>query len=566
MRCRATPSTPSAGSIAHEFGHVPRRGEAVVLAGSIRRLLHTRRRGALVQGARRRCRTKPPPGDEAQLDARHALSTAPACRAPARLPLGADLALGAGRRRAAHLAFVVTAAWPLQLALVALLAWRCARGRPRRAAALGLGLRHRLAGPARSGGCSSPCTATAAWRRRWPRWPCSAWRGALALSTPARWRFTRTARRDGRAPAPCCFAACGCSPSWLRGVLVHRLSLGAPAATRTSTGRSPRSRPGRASTAWASSPPSSARCSCRGCAPWRGRRGARAAARGAGAAAAAGRAHAARAASAAGRPLVRHACCRATSRRTRSSQLAPACRRRWPGTGRAAARRATARWSSRPRPPSRCCREQLPDGYWEPLVQRASQRARRRRWSACRWAATSDGYTNSVVGLGRGDRGAAPARHLPLRQAPPGAVRRIHPDRLSAGSPSMMNIPLGDFNRGAARASRRSPWQGQRLAPNICYEDLFGEELAARFADAAHGADHLRQRQQHRLVRQHASPSTSTCRSRRMRALEFERPMLRATNTGATAIIDHRGPRHAPSCRRYTPGVLDGDGAGPRRH
>ncbi|MBL2539372.1 apolipoprotein N-acyltransferase, partial [Klebsiella pneumoniae] len=27
----------------------------------------------------------------------------------------------------------------------------------------------------------------------------------------------------------------------------------------------------------------------------------------------------------------------------------------------------------------------------------------------------------------------------------------------------------------------------------------------------------------------------------RMRALEFERPMLRATNTGATVAIDHRG-------------------------
>ena len=43
----------------------------------------------------------------------------------------------------------------------------------------------------------------------------------------------------------------------------------------------------------------------------------------------------------------------------------------------------------------------------------------------------------------------------------------------------------------------------------------------------------------------------------RMRTLEFQRPMLRATNTGATAIIDHRGvvtARLAP----FTRGVLDG--------
>jgi apolipoprotein N-acyltransferase len=31
----------------------------------------------------------------------------------------------------------------------------------------------------------------------------------------------------------------------------------------------------------------------------------------------------------------------------------------------------------------------------------------------------------------------------------------------------------------------------------------------------------------------------------RMRALEFELPVLRATNTGATAIIDHTGRVHA---------------------
>ena len=43
----------------------------------------------------------------------------------------------------------------------------------------------------------------------------------------------------------------------------------------------------------------------------------------------------------------------------------------------------------------------------------------------------------------------------------------------------MMNIPLGDFNRGAV-GQASFEWLGQRLAPNVCYEDLFGEELGAR--------------------------------------------------------------------------------------
>jgi apolipoprotein N-acyltransferase len=43
-----------------------------------------------------------------------------------------------------------------------------------------------------------------------------------------------------------------------------------------------------------------------------------------------------------------------------------------------------------------------------------------------------------------------------------------------------------------------------------------------------------------------------------MRALEFELPMLRATNTGATVFIDHRG-RVVRRLPPYTSGVLDGE-------
>ena len=103
----------------------------------------------------------------------------------------------------------------------------------------------------------------------------------------------------------------------------------------------------------------------------------------------------------------------------------------------------------------------------------------------------------------------------------------------------MMNIPLGDFSRGDV-AQPSFAFKGERIAPNICYEDLFGEELARSFADPdkaptlmvnlsniAWFGDTV-------AIDQHLNIS-------RMRALELGRPMLRATNTGATAIINAQG-------------------------
>ena len=66
----------------------------------------------------------------------------------------------------------------------------------------------------------------------------------------------------------------------------------------------------------------------------------------------------------------------------------------------------------------------------------------------------------------------------------------------------MMNIPLGDFARGDLV---QAPWAlaGQRVSTNICYEDLFGEELAASFADLAQRAHGAGEPEQHRLVWRH---------------------------------------------------------------
>jgi apolipoprotein N-acyltransferase len=119
----------------------------------------------------------------------------------------------------------------------------------------------------------------------------------------------------------------------------------------------------------------------------------------------------------------------------------------------------------------------------------------------------------------------------------------------------MMNIPLGDFNRGPLAAPSFDVG-GERVAPNICYEDLFGEELAARFIPEA-GAPTILANLSNIgwfgktiAVEQHLRIS-------RMRSLELQRPMIRATNTGATAVIDHRGVvTHA--LPPFSVGILEG--------
>ena len=191
---------------------------------------------------------------------------------------------------------------------------------------------------------------------------------------------------------------------------------------------------------------------------------------------------------------------------------------------------------------------QLPDGYWDALLARYA----RPDQAALLGVPLGDmeaGYTNSVVGLKAGQ--AEPYRYDKHHLVPFGEF--IPP--FFRWFVRMMNIPLGDFARGAV-GQPSFEWQGQRLAPNVCYEDLFGEELAARFADPARAptafvnVSNIAWFGDSVAIDQHLHIS-------RMRALEFERPMLRATNTGATAIIDHRG-QVTHLLPRLTRGVLHG--------
>ncbi|HQR09787.1 MAG TPA: apolipoprotein N-acyltransferase [Casimicrobiaceae bacterium] len=121
----------------------------------------------------------------------------------------------------------------------------------------------------------------------------------------------------------------------------------------------------------------------------------------------------------------------------------------------------------------------------------------------------------------------------------------------------VLDIPLADQAAGPAR-QRPFDVAGQRVAVNICYEDVFGAELAgvARhatlFVNVTNDAWYGRSigALQHNQIAQ-------------MRALELGRPMLRATNTGITSAIAHDGLVLA-QLPWFTQGILDVEIAGRR--
>lgn len=108
---------------------------------------------------------------------------------------------------------------------------------------------------------------------------------------------------------------------------------------------------------------------------------------------------------------------------------------------------------------------------------------------------------------------------------------------------NMMHIPLGDFARGKLlQAPLRV--KDQWIMPNICYEDLFGEEIAVQLAAA-----YFSEKPQPTILLNvsniawfgHSIALPQHLQISQMRAMETGRPMLRATNSGATAVINEKG-------------------------
>jgi apolipoprotein N-acyltransferase len=101
-----------------------------------------------------------------------------------------------------------------------------------------------------------------------------------------------------------------------------------------------------------------------------------------------------------------------------------------------------------------------------------------------------------------------------------------------------MNMPLGEFSRGD---QVQAPFlvKDQRVGVNICYEDLFGHEIAATLHQAQ--APTLLLNVSNIAWFGHSVALPQHLLASRLRAKETGRPMLRATNTGMTAVITPDG-------------------------
>ncbi len=165
--------------------------------------------------------------------------------------------------------------------------------------------------------------------------------------------------------------------------------------------------------------------------------------------------------------------------------------------------------------------EQLPPEYIEPMLTHALAQGGDVLFGIV--VGAGERYANAALSLGSAPTQLYAKSHLvPFGEfVPPGFQWFL----------DMMRIPMSNFMPGP---DRQPPLAiaGQKVAVNICYEDVFGAEiiralpeatLLVNLSNTAWFGDSLAQPQHLQIAR--------------MRAMETGRPMLRATNTGMTGVV-----------------------------
>ena len=137
-------------------------------------------------------------------------------------------------------------------------------------------------------------------------------------------------------------------------------------------------------------------------------------------------------------------------------------------------------------------------------------------------------YFNSVVRVGK-----TPEFYYKSHLVPFGEY--IPLKRALGGLLDLLHVPMADFSRWEGKQALLDV-AGHKAGVSICYEDAFGEEvirglpkaeLLINVSNDAWFGDSLAPHQHLQMAR--------------LRAMETARPMLRATNNGVSALIDHHG-------------------------
>jgi apolipoprotein N-acyltransferase len=138
-------------------------------------------------------------------------------------------------------------------------------------------------------------------------------------------------------------------------------------------------------------------------------------------------------------------------------------------------------------------------------------------------------YYNGLISLGKGDEDLYRKRHL----VPFGEFMPLR--SLLGPLAKAFQVPMSDFSSGEAERPLLQVGP-HRVGVSICYEDAFAAEVVQALPDAAYLINVSNDAWFGDSLAPHQHLGIA-----RMRALENGRPLLRATNTGISAIIDHRG-------------------------
>lgn len=180
-------------------------------------------------------------------------------------------------------------------------------------------------------------------------------------------------------------------------------------------------------------------------------------------------------------------------------------------------------------------RQDLPEGILEQFAEQAQSNGSALAIGISQYTPDGNGYENAVINLSDYHNSTSDVipyyakNHLvPFGEYKPlpAITERLY---------KMMDMPLADFQKGG---DNQAPlvMKDQKVAFNICYEDGFGDELIATakrstlLANISNMAWYGKSNAMYQQLQQSQA-----------RAMELGRYMVRATNTGATAIISPKG-------------------------